>query len=117
MKKFQEYIELKEGIGSTIGKVAGGIRNQCSDISKGYQQARQPYQQQQGQQQGQQPTAAGELLNTTKPAMSQLQNITKTWQHVDDDIKQKFQQFYTQFAQGVGQLAGEINQRTQQQGQ
>ena len=55
--------EIIEGIGSTIGKIAGGIRNQFSDIGKGYKQSRTDYQNQQGQpvppvqqgQQGQQP--------------------------------------------------------------
>ena len=72
--------EIIEGIGSTIGKMAGGIRNAFSDIGKGYKQSRADYQNQQGQQsppapqQGQQ-SQQGQDAQGNNPQANQIVKV------------------------------------------
>ena len=92
--------EIIEGIGSTIGKIAGGIRNQFSDIGKGYKQSRTDYQNQPQQpqhpQQGQQPQQQDSQANQMYKVIQSFKNnlrqagLENDFQDEMKAIEQKF---------------------------
>ena len=127
--------EIIEGIGSTIGKMAGGIRNAFSDIGKGYKQSRADYQNQQGQpvppvQQGQQPPAPqqgqqsqqGQDAQGNNPQANQIVKVLMSFKDnlqkagLTDMFKDEFDSMQKKLVQ-MGQQQQQQQQQSQAQPQ
>lgn len=114
--------EIIEGIGSAIGKMAGGIRNAFSDIGKGYQQSRTDYQNQQGQpvppvQQGQQPPPAPQQGQQGQEAPQQQGSQANQMYQVIQSFKNSLRQagFENDFAQEMKAIEQKFIKLGQQQ--
>jgi|APSaa5957512622_1039677.scaffolds.fasta_scaffold11883_2 uncharacterized protein YukE len=94
MKSFLEHIQLKEA------EAEADMDLYKTNPGQAMAQSLQP----------QHHIAVREFIDAVTQPMNQLEHAPNNWKNVDPNIKQKFNQLYQQFEQGINQLAKELGQ-------
>jgi len=117
MSSFQDYCLQREGWGTDIaqgiGRVAGNIAQGFRSVQPQPSTARpvaRPVA-------GPQPTNAIQEIDALKQHLRPLANVENTWKFVAPEIKRQYQDLYSKFASGIGQLMVKQGQLGQQQDQ